>query len=180
VNNLKLGALRDPTTAFGPLINQCALDKTIAHVKSATDAGAQILCGGQVHNGLCYKPTLIMEPPTECDAWVLETFGPVACIKVVENFDDALALANDNEYGLSAGVLTNDMVKGMRGVREIRAGSVHVGMHSFQSDALAPIGGFNMSGLGKSGGHYSMEHFTEQKWASFELGESFIPPAWAN
>ena len=90
----------------------------------------------------------------------------------------AIALANENEYGLSAGCLTNDMVKGMRAVREIRAGSVHVGMHSFQSDALAPIGGVGMSGLGKSGGHYSMEHFTEQKWASIELGESPIPPAW--
>jgi acyl-CoA reductase-like NAD-dependent aldehyde dehydrogenase len=160
------------------LINKAALDKVIAHVKSATDVGAKVLCGGEVHAGLCYKPTLILEPPKDCDAWVKETFGPLACVAVVEDFEAALALANDNEYGLSAGILTNDMVKGMRAVREIRAGSVHVGMHSFQSDALAPIGGFKMSGLGKSGGHYSMEHFTEQKWASIELGESPIPPAW--
>jgi len=178
VNALKLGDIRDPTTALGPLINQAALDKCCAHQKAATDMGAKVLCGGEVHRGLCYKPTLILEPPKDCDAWVLETFGPLACIAVVDDFEAALLLANDNQYGLSAGVLTNDMVKGMRAIREIRAGSVHVGMHSFQSDSLAPIGGYNMSGLGKSGGHYSMEHFTEQKWASIELGETAVPPAW--
>jgi len=178
VESLSLGALRDPTTAYGPLINKNALDKVIAHVKSATDAGAKVLCGGEIHSGLCYKPTIILEPPQECDAWRLETFGPVACIAVVDDFEAAIALANKNEYGLSAGVLTNDLVKGMRAVREIKAGSVHVGMHSFQSDSLAPIGGYGMSGLGKSGGHYSMEHFTEQKWCSIELGESPVPPAW--
>jgi len=180
VNALKLGALRDPMTAFGPVINQAALDKIKAHVKSATDAGARILCGGEVHSGLCYKPTLIMEPPLDCDAWRLETFGPVASVQIVDSFDAAIAMANDNEYGLSAGILTNDMVKGMRAIREIKSGSVHVGMHSFQSDSLAPIGGYNMSGLGKSGGHYSMEHFTEQKWASIELGNPPLPPAWSS
>ena len=115
----------------------------------------------------------------ECEAWDEETFGPLCCIKVVDDFEQAIAMANDTAYGLSAGILTNDVRKGMRATRLLKAGSVHVGMHSFQSDTLAPIGGYGMSGLGKSGGKYSMEHFTEQKWISIELGDSstYVPGA---
>jgi aldehyde dehydrogenase (NAD+) len=91
------------------------------------------------------------------------------------SFEEMITIANESNYGLSAGVLTNDLVRGMTAARKIRCGSVHVGAHSFQSDSLAPIGGYGMSGFGRSGGKYSVAHFTELKWISLELGETPRP-----
>ncbi len=173
--SLHLGDLRDPRTAYGPLINQRAVDKVLRHVQAARDGGAEILTGGAVHHGLVFQPTVIYNPPMSGPCWEEETFGPVAMVMEVESFEAMIAIANESDYGLSAGVLTNDLVRGMTAARKIRCGSVHVGAHSFQSDPLAPIGGYGMSGIGRSGGKYSVEHFTELKWISVELGETPRP-----
>ncbi len=173
--SLQLGDLRNEKTAYGPLINQRALDKVIQHVQAAKDGGAEILTGGDVHDGLIFQPTVIYNPPQSGPSWCEETFGPVASVTECDSFDEMIAIANESDYGLSAGVLTNDLVRGMTAARKIRCGSVHVGAHSFQSDPMAPIGGYGMSGFGRSGGKYSVEHFTELKWISLELGETPRP-----
>ena len=167
---LHLGDLRDERTVYGPLINRTALEKVQAHVIAAVDSGAELLTGGDVFAGLVYKPTVLWEPSRETAVWCEETFGPVATVVAVQDLAEAIAIANDTKYGLSAGILTNDMQRGLQAARQIKAGSVHIGMHSFQSDAMAPIGGYGMSGFGRSGGKYSVEHFTELKWISFEVG----------
>lgn len=174
-NTLALGDLRDEETAYGPLINQQALDKVIAHVDTAVAAGAELLTGGNVHHGLVYKPTVLWQPPRQSSAWCEETFGPVTSVVEVADLEEAIALANDSDYGLSAGILTNNIQRGLGAARRIKAGSVHVGMHSFQSDAMAPIGGYGLSGFGRSGGKYSVEHFTELKWIAVELGDTPRP-----
>lgn len=173
--SLQLGDLRDPKTAYGPVINAKALEKIKRHVSDARAAGAEILTGGDVHHGLVFQPTVIWEPPRTCSAWCEETFGPVTAVIAAKDLDEAIEVANESDYGLSAGVLTNDLVRGMTAARRIRCGAVHVGMHSFQSDSMAPVGGFGMSGFGRSGGHYSVEHFTELKWISLELGNTPRP-----
>lgn len=173
--SLHLGDLRDERTAYGPLINQRAVDKVLRHVQAAKDGGAEILTGGAVHNGLVFQPTVIYNPPMSGPCWDEETFGPVAMVMEVPSFEEMIAIANESDYGLSAGVLTNDLVRGMTAAQRIRCGSVHVGAHSFQSDPMAPIGGYGMSGIGRSGGKYSVEHFTELKWISLELGETPRP-----
>ena len=68
-------------------------------------------------------------------------------------------------------MLTNNIQWGFKAAREIRSGSVHIGMHAFQSNALAPIGGYKLSGVGRSGGKYSTEEFTELKWVSVALAD---------
>jgi aldehyde dehydrogenase (NAD+) len=173
--DLSLGDLRDAKTAYGPVINARALEKIEWHVRDALQQGATLLTGGNVVRGLVYQPTVLVDPPVACAVHAEETFGPLAAVYIVDDVEAAVALANDSEYGLSAGVLTNDLRLGMTLSRRIRAGSVHLGTHSFWSDALAPIGGFRHSGIGRSGGKYSLEHFTELKWVSVELGETTLP-----
>ncbi len=168
---LPLGDLRDPATAYGPLINRAALLKVERHVADAVAQGAELLSGGQPQHGLTYRPTVLWQPPRQTAVWCEETFGPVTAVVPVADLDEAIALANESDYGLSAGILTNDLQRGLTAARRIRSGAVHVGMHSFQSDALAPIGGYGLSGYGRSGGKYSVEQFTELKWISVELGD---------
>jgi acyl-CoA reductase-like NAD-dependent aldehyde dehydrogenase len=175
VESLQLGDLRDRKTAYGPVINKAALNKIEKHLAEALASGAKLLTGGKVRSGLIFEPTVLLEPPREKGIWQEETFGPIVCVVSAKNFDEALAAANDTQYGLSAGVLTNDLQKGLLLARTINSGAVHIGTHSFQSDALAPVGGIGLSGIGKSGGKYSVDHFTRLRWVSVELGESPLP-----
>lgn len=168
--SLQLGDLRDEKTFYGTLINEKALKKVELHVEDAIEKGAKLLTGGKVFEGLVYKPTVLLNPPKDSLAWCEETFAPLVGVTVVENLEEAISLANDSEYGLSAGILTNDTQKAFTAARQIRAGSVHIGMHPFQSNALTPIGGYAMSGIGRSGGKYSVDAFTEEKWISLETG----------
>ncbi len=167
--SIVVGDLRDPQTQYGPLINQQAVDKVMAHVQRAQEDGAELLTGGEVVSGLVVKPTILLNPARNSSVWREESFGPVASVVTVDDLDEAIAVANDSQYGLSAAVLTHNVQWGFKAARGIHAGSVHIGMHAFQSNALAPIGGFNMSGIGRSGGKYSTEEFTELKWVSVSL-----------
>ncbi|GAB3096497.1 aldehyde dehydrogenase [Aestuariicella hydrocarbonica] len=167
---LSIGDLRDEATLYGPLINRRAVDKVLTHIQQARESGAQVLTGGHVVEGLVIAPTVLIEPPRAHGIWREESFGPVTSVAIVDDLDEAIRVANDSEFGLSAAVLTHNIQWGFRAAKEIHAGSVHIGMHSFQSNALAPIGGNGLSGVGRSGGKYSTEEFTELKWVSVELG----------
>ena len=170
--SIHLGDLRDERSGYGPLINQAAVDKVLAHVRQAVAAGAELVTGGDSAGGLRVQPTLLLNPPRDGAVWREESFGPVASVVVVDSLEQAIAVANDSQYGLSAGVLTHNIQWGFRAARGIRAGSVHIGMHAFQSNALAPIGGYGMSGIGRSGGKYSTEEFTDLKWVSVALEDA--------
>jgi len=171
---LQLGGLRDPDTAYGPLICQDAINRVDGHVQEAVAEGAVLRTGGFVYDGWTYAPTVLVEPPLHSRVWREETFGPVVSVVAVPDIEVAIELANDTEYGLSAAVLSHDLIRGMHAARRLRSGAVHLGMHPFQSNTMAPVGGVGASGLGRSGGRYSVEHFTELKWISLAVGS---PPA---
>lgn len=169
---LHLGDLRDETTAYGPLINDVAVAKVDAHVRDAIAGGGELLTGGAIRGVRSYAPTVVLEPRPDSLLWSSETFGPVLAVTVVDDEATAIAAANDSTYGLSAAVLSRDGARALRVARALRAGSVHIGMHAFQSNTMAPIGGFGSSGVGRSGGRYSTLELTEPKWISVELGVS--------
>ena len=167
--SLYLGELEDSNSAYGALINRAALEKVLGHVERAVAGGAQLLTGGEIKQGLVLKPTVLVEPPRDSSAWRDESFGPVTSIVKATSLEQAIELANDSDYGLSSGVLTHNIQWGFQAAKKINAGAVHIGMHSFQSNALAPVGGTGFSGVGRSGGKFSTEEFTELKWVSVEL-----------
>jgi aldehyde dehydrogenase (NAD+) len=167
--SLYLGERRDARSVYGPLVNDAAVDKVLSHLAQARARGAEVLTGGRVREGRVFSPTVVRRVPLDCDLWREETFGPVICVAAAGDVEEAVAMANDNAYGLSAAVLTNDLRRGLEAARGLRSGAVHLGMHPFQSNTLAPIGGVGASGVGRSGGKYSVEHFTELKWISVEL-----------
>ncbi|TKB46076.1 aldehyde dehydrogenase family protein [Thalassotalea mangrovi] len=172
---LTIGDLRDPKTVYGPLINRNAVNKIQQHVEQAMAQGARLLTGGEsllYQDGspsLIYKPTVLLDTPNNASAWCDESFGPLTNVVKSSSLEQAIALANDSKFGLSASVLTKNINWAMQAARQIKAGAVHIGMHAFQSNALAPIGGSKLSGLGRSGGSYSIEEFTDVKWVSIEV-----------
>ncbi len=167
---LKIGDINDPDSVYGPLINKTALEKIQQHQQDALDRGASLLTGGAVHSGLTYQPTVMLEPPKDSTVWSEESFGPITSIVAVDSLEEAIDVANDSRFGLSAGVLTHNIQWGFKAAKGIKSGAVHIGMHAFQSNAMAPVGGVGDSGIGRSGGKFSTEEFTELKWVSVELG----------
>ena len=168
---LQIGDVRNPASVYGPLINRVAVEKIECHIADALERGASLLTGGKVKQGLVFEPTVLLEPPRECSAWRDESFGPLTSVVKAADLDEAIAMANDSDFGLSAAVLTHNIKRGFKAARAIRSGAVHIGMNAFQSNALAPVGGLGYSGIGRSGGKFSTEEFTELKWISVELGD---------
>ena len=170
-DRLTIGAWHDDDAAsFGPLVSSDIAKSVVTNAGALAGKGALTVRESRISDrgGAFVEPGIY--DVTGVDVPDEEIFGPVLQIIRAANWDEAIAIANDSSYGLSAGVLTRDAAKGFLAARRIKAGSVHIGMHPFQSNALAPIGGYKMSGIGKSGGHYSTHEFTELKWVSLETG----------
>jgi 4-hydroxybenzaldehyde dehydrogenase (EC 1.2.1.64) len=157
----------DAATVIGPLINHKQYETLEGQVNRAVAEGAELLCGGY-GNGLCYHPTVLGNVREDMSIFHEETFGPVAPIIVAEDADDALRLANSSAYGLSAGILTNNMQQGLALARRIESGACHVNDSPLYGETHAPLGGVNNSGWGKFGIE-AMHEFTEQQWVTLEM-----------
>lgn len=163
---LKVGDPSDPETDIGPLIDEEAAIRVENLVSNAQKNGAQLLLGGD-RNGAFYMPTILDHVETSMDMVCNETFGPVAPLLRVKNLDEALKIANDTQYGLQAGIFTNNIENALRATREIEAGTVIINRQStFRTDNM-PFGGFKMSGTGKEGIKYAVEDMTRSKLIIF-------------
>ena len=159
---LVMGNPLNSETTLGTLINEKAAMQVEQTVNNAVNAGAKILAGG-IRDGAFYEATVIDNVKADMDLVVNETFGPVAPIIRVNSVDEAIEVANDTEYGLQAGVFTNDYANAMRCANEIEAGTVFVNKQStFRTDNM-PFGGFKNSGVGKEGIKYAVDEMTKTK-----------------
>lgn len=159
---LVMGNPLNSETTLGTLINEKAAMQVEQTVNNAVNAGAKILAGG-IRDGAFYEATVIDNVKADMDLVVNETFGPVAPIIRVDSVDEAIEVANDTEYGLQAGVFTNDYANAMRCANEIEAGTVFVNKQStFRTDNM-PFGGFKNSGVGKEGIKYAVDEMTKTK-----------------
>jgi acyl-CoA reductase-like NAD-dependent aldehyde dehydrogenase len=151
----------------GPLINDDQVQKVNAQVKEAVAQGAKLLTGG-TYEGRVYRPTVLINVTHDMQAFREETFGPVVSIISVKDEKEALEVANNTVYGLSAGVITKDMQKAIFLAEGLEAGMVHVNDSSIDAEACIPFGGCKWSGQGREGGRYSMEELSELKWVTFQ------------
>lgn len=172
--NLPVGDPALPTTFIGPVISDKQIKSIDGHVKDAVAKGAKLLTGG-TYEGRLYRPTLLTNITPDMKIYHEETFGPVASIIPVENEKEALKIANDTTYGLSAGVITKDLEKAIFLAEGLETGMVHVNDGSIDADACCPFGGCKGSGHGREGGRYSVEELTELKWVTIQKTKRPLP-----
>jgi benzaldehyde dehydrogenase (NAD) len=157
----------DPATeqvALGPIINERQRDKIHGLVTCSVSAGARLAAGGR-HDGLFYRPTVLADVAPSMPAYADEVFGPVAPVIRFSDFDEAAKLAADSEYGLSVGILTHDVMRGLELARKIPTGSVHINDQTVDDEPNVPFGGMGASGNGsRLGGTSNLEAFTETRW----------------
>ena len=167
---IKIGAPMDPDTEMGPLSNFKQLEVIEKNLKQTVEQGGKIKCGGKRHSfsnkGYYFPPTII-----ECENHNLpsaenELFGPVLSVMKFDNEDEVIKKMNDNQYGLSSGIYTNDLAKGMRVSKAIRAGITFVNTYRLISPS-APFGGIKDSGYGKEAGVESIKDYTRVKTTWF-------------
>ncbi|MFJ9377225.1 benzaldehyde dehydrogenase [Streptomyces sp. NPDC101455] len=160
----------DPMTGavlMGPMIDERQLRATHTVVSDSLTAGARLAAGG-THEGLFYRPTVLADVPLTARAYAEEIFGPVAPVVAFHDLDDAAHLASDTEYGLSLGILTRDVAKGLALADRIPTGLVHINDQTVNDEATSPFGGVGASGNGArhGGAAANVEAFTEQQWVT--------------
>ena len=164
VRALKVGNGADEGIEIGPLIDQKAIDKVDRMVAEAIDAGAEAIVGGKKHaaGAQFYAPTVLANVSREMRVNTEEIFGPVAPLIRFKTDDEAVAIANDTDYGLSAGIWTGDVLAAQSLARRLRAGSIWINdWHMLRTDV--PFGGYKQSGQGRELGVAGLESFLETK-----------------
>ena len=165
-SHLPVGDPASGQVAIGPIIDERQRDKVHALVTASVDAGARLAAGGS-YEGLFYKPTVLADVAPAMPAYASEVFGPVAPVVRFSTADDVVKLAADSEYGLSLGILTRDVMRGLELARQIPTGIVHINDQTVDDAPNTPFGGIRASGTGaRFGGSANLDAFTDTRWVT--------------
>ncbi len=166
---LRVGPGTDPANDVGPMISDRACEDIARLVDGAVDAGASALIGGgrRAGAGSFFEPTVLAGVPADDPILHNEIFGPVAPVVAFDTEAEAIALANDTEFGLAAYVHTADLARALRVAERIDAGMVGIN-RGLISDPAAPFGGWKQSGLGREGGHEGLLEYLESKYVALD------------
>lgn len=172
--SMQTGDPREGKTPLGAVVDQ----KTVAHVNSliadALGKGATLRAGGPGESVL--MPATVVDGVTEAmNIYRDESFGPVVAMIRAKDEADAIRIANDSEYGLSAAVFTRDTARGLGVARQIRSGICHVNGPTVHDEAQMPFGGVGASGYGRFGGRQGIDSFTETRWITVETQPGHFP-----
>jgi aldehyde dehydrogenase (NAD+) len=171
----------DPTleeTEMGPLANQNQYERVLGFVERAQGEGASVVCGGGPvgdGTGFLVQPTLLTGVTPEMEIFRDEVFGPVAVALPFDTEEEAIAMANDTEFGLAGSVWTRDLQRAHRVAHKIKAGNVWVNTYRVVSPSV-PFGGYKMSGLGRESGTDAIHEYTETKAVWIELSGATRDP----
>jgi len=167
IQQLTIGDPKDEETDIGPMINQKQFDTVQSYIKSGIEDGAKLLCGGLgkaegFEKGYFVKPTVFVCKSENLKIVQEEIFGPVLCVIPYKDEQEALTIANNTLFGLSAYVFSHDETKALAFAKQIRSGRVLINTSTSKAKH-PPFGGMKQSGLGRMGGRYSMDAFCEIK-----------------
>ena len=170
MGGLKIGRGTEEDVKVGPLIDEPSREKVADLVRDALDKGATRVVGGEIPDGrgYFYSPTVLGDVPEDARVNREEIFGPVAPVGSFESEEDAIARANDTEYGLVAYVFTRDIKRAIRVCEGLETGMVGLNQ-GMVSNAGAPFGGVKQSGIGREGGKEGLEEFLETKYVAVNL-----------
>ncbi len=173
---VRLGDPFDPLTTLGPLNNEPTAEKMDEHISEALEAGAELVSGGSRAGGfptdLYYQPTVLGRVGAGMRVSKEETFGPIIPATIIRDEEEAIQTINASPYGLLSAVFTRDLTRGLRFAESVRTGWVNVNTSSNHWESHLPFGGRagSLSGVGRVGGRYAMETFTEFKTVILNLG----------
>ncbi|MFS0553858.1 aldehyde dehydrogenase [Brevibacillus sp. 179-C9.3 HS] len=168
-SKLKVGDPQDTSTSMGPLVSEQHYNKVTSYLQIGKSENATLVYGGKrpelpeyLKDGYYLEPTIFVQEDPKARLCQEEIFGPIVTIIPFDTEDEALDIANDTQYGLNAVVWTDNLQRAHRVSHRVRAGTIWVNCW-FIRDLRAPFGGFKKSGIGREGGHHSLEFFTEAK-----------------
>ena len=166
-DHLPVGDPVSGQVALGPVIDAGQRDRIHAMVTESVDAGARLAAGG-TYEGLFYRPTVLADVPTTAPTYSDEVFGPVAPVVRFDSVEEVVRLAADTPYGLSLGILTRDVMRGLEIAERIPSGLVHINDQTINDEANIPFGGVKDSGTGsrQGGGTANLDAFTDTQWVT--------------
>ena len=155
--------LEDETVDYGPMINQAGFDKIVTLLESAVSQGAQILCGGKRgadESGYYFEPTVVAGCTQSMDIVTKEIFGPVVPVVIFDEIEEAIAMANDTEYGLTSSVFSNDINEAMNLVEALNFGETYINREHFEA-MQGYHAGWRKSGIGGADGKHGLYEFMQ-------------------
>jgi acyl-CoA reductase-like NAD-dependent aldehyde dehydrogenase len=173
-SKLTAGDPRDQATMIGPVVDDAARERIMALIEDARAKGAKVLAGGKA-DGNVISPTVLSGVTPEMRIYGEESFGPVVAIVAVDGPDEAVRVANDTEYGLSAAVFGGDVDAALEVARRIESGICHVNSSTVHDEPQMPFGGVKSSGWGRFGGRAALEEFTELRWMTVQQTSRHYP-----
>jgi aldehyde dehydrogenase (NAD+) len=174
--NKKIGNPLDTETELGPLISEEQRDRYKHYVKKGLEEGAKLCYGGNALKGTGYyvEPTIFANVDDNMAIAKEEIFAPIMSILKFNDIEDVIKRANNNPYGLAAGVVTKSIENAFKISNSLRTGTVYVNCYGV-FDAAAPFGGFKNSGIGKEHSEYGLNGYTEVKNVVFKLPHGTLP-----
>jgi len=163
-NELKLGDGMEEDTDMGPLISSKQMERVLGYIKKGKEEGANVLAGGEraFDKGYFVKPTIFADVTDEMTISREEIFGPVVAVYPFDTVDEVIKRANDSDYGLAAGVWSENIKTAHHVARKLKAGTVWVNDYGLEMEG-APFGGYKKSGTGRELGSYALDEYTEVK-----------------
>jgi vanillin dehydrogenase len=171
VKSLAYGDPSDPKTFVGPMVNPRGAAHAAALVEDAVAKGARLLAGtGSVEGDgkALMAPVLLSDVTKAMDIYYGEIFGPISVLHIVDDLDAAVELANDSEYGLTGGVISQNLSEAMDVASRVRTGIFHINDQGTADEPMAPFGGVKNSGYGRFGGAAGIENFSTMRWITLQ------------